>query len=565
MRTNLPITQREHPFPAGQALVSTTDLQGRILYCNPAFIEVSGYIREELLGQPHNMIRHPDMPGEAFRDMWQTIESGQPWSGLVKNRRKNGDHYWVMANVTPLLDGDRPVGYMSVRTLPDRQQVSEAETLYVRMREAASRGGGGPRLQAGRLAPQGVLARGLGRLQGDGHWRTQALCLLGVAGGWGGAQLMSLWPGQLAATAAAALLAAGVSVGVAALIRRQNQEPLKALLRFANRLAAGDLTGQLPTGQPGLSGRLARALNQLSVNLMAIVGDTRAGVERLRHTSHDLASGNRNLAERTESQASSLEQTSASMAEITETVRHSADTARDVAEVARQAADVTARSTEAVKEVTVTVEAIADASRRIREITQVIDGLALQTNLLALNAAVEAARAGEQGRGFGGGPRDQGPDRGCRSEGRGRLRADPSGLRHDGGGSGGGAAHERAGGGHQRRRLRAAQWHLPDQRGGLAHGSAHAEERGAGRRAVFGLRDGHRPGPGGDRGGGGVPARCGGTGAGPRQRCGQPASGDEGASAGDGLTGRAVASACSTACSAATKPSGSSSIIAWPA
>ena len=401
MRTNLPITQREYAFPAGQALVSTTDLQGRILYCNPAFIEVSGYIREELLGQPHNMIRHPDMPEEAFRDMWQTIESGQPWSGLVKNRRKNGDHYWVMANVTPLLDGDRPVGYMSVRTLPDRQQVSEAETLYARMREAASRGGGGPRLQAGRLAPQGVLARGLDRLQGDGHWRTQALCLLGVAGGWGGAQLMSLWPGQLAATAAAALLAAGVSVGVAALIRRQNQEPLKALLRFANRLAAGDLTGQLPTGQPGLSGRLARALNQLSVNLMAIVGDTRAGVERLRHTSHDLASGNRNLAERTESQASSLEQTSASMAKITETVRHSADTARDVAEVARQAADVTARSTEAVKEVTVTVEAIADASRRIREITQVIDGIALQTNLLALNAAVEAARAGEQGRGFG--------------------------------------------------------------------------------------------------------------------------------------------------------------------
>ena len=401
MRTNLPITQREYAFPAGQALVSTTDLQGRILYCNPAFIEVSGYIREELLGQPHNMIRHPDMPEEAFRDMWQTIESGQPWSGLVKNRRKNGDHYWVMANVTPLLDGDRPVGYMSVRTLPDRQQVSEAETLYARMREAASRGGGGPRLQAGRLAPQGVLARGLDRLQGDGHWRTQALCLLGVAGGWGGAQLMSLWPGQLAATAAAALLAAGVSVGVAALIRRQNQEPLKALLRFANRLAAGDLTGQLSTGQPGLSGRLARALNQLSVNLMAIVGDTRAGVEQLRHTSHDLASGNRNLAERTESQASSLEQTSASMAEITETVRHSADTARDVADVARQAADVTARSTEAVKEVTVTVEAIADASRRIREITQVIDGIALQTNLLALNAAVEAARAGEQGRGFG--------------------------------------------------------------------------------------------------------------------------------------------------------------------
>ena len=400
MRTNLPVTQREYPFPAGQALVSTTDLQGRILYCNPAFIEVSGYAREELLGQPHNMIRHPDMPEEAFRDMWQTIEAGEPWSGLVKNRRKNGDHYWVMANVTPLLDGDRPVGYMSVRTVPDRQQVSAAEALYQTMREAARQGGGGPRLKAGRLAPQGALARLGERLNGEGHWRVQALCLLATLGGWGSAWMMASWPGS-ASAAGAALLSTASVLGVAALIRRQSGQPLRRLLRFANRLAAGDLTGRLPASGGGLSGRLERALNQLSVNLLAIVGDTRAGVEQLRHTSHDLASGNRNLAERTESQASSLEQTSASMAEITETVRHSADTARDVADVARQAADVTARSTEAVKEVTVTVEAIADASRRIREITQVIDGIALQTNLLALNAAVEAARAGEQGRGFG--------------------------------------------------------------------------------------------------------------------------------------------------------------------
>ncbi|MDQ5896252.1 MAG: aerotaxis receptor [Pseudomonadota bacterium] len=401
MRTNLPITQREYPFPAGQALVSTTDLQGRILYCNPAFIEVSGYTREELLGQPHNMIRHPDMPEEAFRDMWQTIELGDPWSGLVKNRRKNGDHYWVMANVTPLLEGDRPVGYMSVRTAPDRSAVADAEALYARMREAATRGGGGPRLKAGRLAPQGALARLGERLHGEGHWRVQALCLLCAVSGWGGAQLMASGPGQASGPASAALLTAGTALGVAALIRRQNSEPLQRLLRFANRLAAGDLTGRLPAQQAGLSGRLERSLNQLAVNLLAIVGDTRAGVEQLRHTSHGLADGNRNLAERTESQASSLEQTSASMAEITETVRHSADTARDVADVARQAAQVTARSTEAVKEVTVTVEAIADASRRIREITQVIDGIALQTNLLALNAAVEAARAGEQGRGFG--------------------------------------------------------------------------------------------------------------------------------------------------------------------
>jgi aerotaxis receptor len=90
MRMNLPVSHQEYPFPAGQNLVSTTDIQGRITHCNSAFIQISGYSREELLGQPHNLIRHPDVPAEAFRDLWDTVSAGQPWSGLVKNRRKNG-------------------------------------------------------------------------------------------------------------------------------------------------------------------------------------------------------------------------------------------------------------------------------------------------------------------------------------------------------------------------------------------------------------------------------------------------------------------------------------------
>lgn len=94
MRKNLPVSQREFPFPTGHTLVSTTDLQGRITYCNPAFIEVSGFQKEDLIGQPHNLIRHPDMPSEAFRDMWATIGAGHPWVAAVKNRRKDGDHYW---------------------------------------------------------------------------------------------------------------------------------------------------------------------------------------------------------------------------------------------------------------------------------------------------------------------------------------------------------------------------------------------------------------------------------------------------------------------------------------
>ena len=110
MRQNLPVTSHERTFPAGQKLISTTDLKGDITYANDAFVAISGYSREELVGQHHNIVRHPDMPPAAFKDLWRTVGRGEPWTGLVKNRRKNGDHYWVRANVTPIMDAGRPHG-----------------------------------------------------------------------------------------------------------------------------------------------------------------------------------------------------------------------------------------------------------------------------------------------------------------------------------------------------------------------------------------------------------------------------------------------------------------------
>ena len=140
MRHNLPVVDHEYIVPDGSTLVSSTDLKGRILYCNPSFVQVSGYEKHELLGQPHNMIRHPDMPEEAFRDMWATIQGGLPWSGAVKNRRKDGSNYWVLANVTPLMGADGPTGYMSVRTKASREQTRCAESLYATMRAEAASG-----------------------------------------------------------------------------------------------------------------------------------------------------------------------------------------------------------------------------------------------------------------------------------------------------------------------------------------------------------------------------------------------------------------------------------------
>eukprot|EP01030_Chromulinospumella_sphaerica_P008352 gene8352-8173_t len=130
MRTNLPVTQNEHLIDDGRTIVSTTDLRGNITFANPYFVEVSGYTESELLGAPQNILRHPDMPAEAFADMWRCIQSGMPWTGMVKNRCKNGDYYWVLANVTPVIERGQTTGYMSVRTKPSREQVRAADQLY---------------------------------------------------------------------------------------------------------------------------------------------------------------------------------------------------------------------------------------------------------------------------------------------------------------------------------------------------------------------------------------------------------------------------------------------------
>ena len=149
MRQNLPVTQRDYPVPQGTTIVTRTDSKGRIVHANEAFVAVSGFTREELLNQPHNVVRHPDMPPEAFRDMWATLKAGRPWSGLVKNRRKDGDHYWVRANANPLPDG----GYHSVRTAPAPGEIAAAERLYAEMRANSA-----VRMHEGRVVRGGPLA-----------------------------------------------------------------------------------------------------------------------------------------------------------------------------------------------------------------------------------------------------------------------------------------------------------------------------------------------------------------------------------------------------------------------
>ena len=142
MRINTPVTNVEYQLTADQYIVSTTDLKGKITYVNPTFVEVSEFsTEEELIGKAQNIVRHPDMPAAAFADLWRTLKAGIPWTGVIKNRRKSGGFYWVLANVTPIKEEGRAVGYMSVRTKPTRAQVERGRRrLPAAARRPASRG-----------------------------------------------------------------------------------------------------------------------------------------------------------------------------------------------------------------------------------------------------------------------------------------------------------------------------------------------------------------------------------------------------------------------------------------
>lgn len=390
MRTNLPITGRERTYDARQMLVSVTDLKGRILHANDAFVAVSGFTREELVGKSHNIVRHPDMPPAAFADLWTTLKAGLPWTALVKNRCKNGDHYWVKANVTPVVANGQVTSYLSVRIQPSRQEVERAEALYAGMRAGHA---GLPRLEGGRLLPTGLralpaLAARLG-LAG----RITAVLALGAAVPVTGAALgLGGW--------AVAGLAAAACGATAAWLVRGFAAPLGYMRTAVWRLAAADLSVRLDSGRGDEVGDIYRGLTQMAINLRALVQDVGLGSSVLSEATAEIAAGNADLSQRTETQAANLQQTAASMEQINASVTQSASAARRATQMAGAASDAAARGGEVMGRVVSTMDQITSSSTRIGAIIQAIEGIAFQTNILALNAAVEAARAGEQGRGF---------------------------------------------------------------------------------------------------------------------------------------------------------------------
>ncbi|MBW6477298.1 MAG: methyl-accepting chemotaxis protein [Chromatiales bacterium] len=389
MKINLPVSGKERILDDDASIVSTTDLKGAITSCNEDFLKYSGFSEQELLGVNHNIVRHPDMPPEAFADLWATMKRGEAWMGIVKNRCKNGDHYWVDAYVAPVYEAGDIIGYQSVRAKARPEDITRADQLY-------------KSLKGGRLP----LKLRLQTAYQNQLFIAFAVFLLILL-------VAMLATGQMMLNAGAgfSLLGGLIAAFVAA---RFMSRPLRQEASEAKKIINNPIMSMVYAGRTDETGQIVTALRMLQARNRTVIGRVANYANDLTVASEQLAGHAKETERGMANQNREIDQLATAMHEMAATVHEVANNASNTARASEQA-DQAAKSgayvaTGAIGGIEGLLNEIRGAgkviakldtdSENIGKVLTVIKGIAEQTNLLALNAAIEAARAGEQGRGF---------------------------------------------------------------------------------------------------------------------------------------------------------------------
>ncbi|WP_164847156.1 methyl-accepting chemotaxis protein [Neptunomonas marina] len=382
---NFGLTGTEVKIPQGSRLISTTDLKGSITYANEDFIKVSGFTKEELIGSPHNLVRHNFMPKLAFQDMWDALGSGEAWRGIVVNRCKDGGYYWVDAYVTPIYVDGQKVGYQSVRVTPDPKLVQRAGQLYEKINAAQGRFS----IKTFSIAPTALVIFSILSLLFGGYLTLQAPWY--VAGFFALLQLTAI-------------------VGFSHFFWR----PIQHLVNRSRAIADAPLAQHVFSHQRNEFGQIELALQMESARMHTVLGriDDFAGevsevVGLVENAVGETRSGVSQQNHETDMVAASVTELASSAVEIAQNMVSTSNAVQD-------AKGKTAQGEQDLKQVVSAIQSVHEqvylaeaestklkqSTAEIEQVISVITEIAEQTNLLALNAAIEAARAGEYGRGF---------------------------------------------------------------------------------------------------------------------------------------------------------------------